>query len=405
MLEVPHDVAGVMQLKTMEVGTAPPPTPLKLEGSLFLDPNRLTHVHTRFPGEVVELGTIAESPVGEDTGRRDERTLRFGDQVGKGQLLAVVWSKDLGEKKSEMIDALSRFKLDQETLKRLEKLFREGALPERSLREQERIVESDAIAVSRAERTLRAWRLSDEDLKLIRDEAERVHERRGQWDGDVKQSWARVEVRAAIDGTIVEKNIAVGDVVDTTLDLFKIANLEQLDVLAHIYEEDLPILEDLAASQRHWRILLKGDPNAAPLEGRFDQIGRIIDPNQHTALVMGWVDNRGGRLRVGQFVSAVVDLPPFPNEVAVPSSALVDDEGETYVFVQDDASQSRFTMRHVVPVRRRDNNVYLVANPNSQQLEAGYEGVRSRERVIVSGSLELAQALRDLQSAAQVAHN
>ncbi len=150
MLEVPHDVAGVMQLKTIEVGTAPPPTPLKLEGSLFLDPNRLTHVHTRFPGEVVELGAIAESPIGEDTGRRDERTLRFGDQVGKGQLLAVVWSKDLGEKKSEMIDALSRFKLDQETLKRLEKLFREGALPERSLREQERIVESDAIAVSRA---------------------------------------------------------------------------------------------------------------------------------------------------------------------------------------------------------------------------------------------------------------
>ncbi|HEX3871154.1 MAG TPA: hypothetical protein VHV77_11990, partial [Pirellulales bacterium] len=115
-LEVPHEVAGVMHLKTVEVESAPPPTPLKLEGSLFLDPNRLTHVHTRFPGEVVELGTFTRSAASEHAGRRDERTLRFGDQVEKGQLLAVVWSKDLGEKKSEMIDALSRLKLDQETL-------------------------------------------------------------------------------------------------------------------------------------------------------------------------------------------------------------------------------------------------------------------------------------------------
>ena len=35
-----------------------------------------------------------------------QRPVRFGDAVNKGQLLAVIWSKDLGEKKSELVDAL-----------------------------------------------------------------------------------------------------------------------------------------------------------------------------------------------------------------------------------------------------------------------------------------------------------
>jgi cobalt-zinc-cadmium efflux system membrane fusion protein len=399
-LEVPHEVVDTLQVRTGEVKTAPAPMPLKLEGSLFLDPNRLAHVHARFPGEIMELGRVT---TGTEKGHPpEERTLRFGDPVKQGQLLAVVWSKDLGEKKSEMVDAISRLTLDQETLARLQELFRDGALPERSLREQERIVESDSIAIARAERTLRAWRLSDEDLEDIRSEAARIHERRGTWDQDLTNSWARVEIRSVIDGTIVEKNVAVGDVVDTQLDLFKIANLERLDVLAHAYEEDLPVLESLKPEEQRWKILLKGDPMTKPLAGSFDQLSSIIDPNQHTALVMGWVDNKEKRLRVGQFVTAIIELPPQPNEVEVPASALVDDEGETYVFVQENVSESKFTLRRVIPVRRRDANVYLVSKPDKAQLADGYKAITTGERVVTSGCLEMAQALRDLQASAQV---
>ena len=71
---------------------------------------------------------------------------------------------------------------------------------------------------------------------------------------------------------------------------------------------------------------LGADPDAKPLSGAggFDQIGRIIDPNQHTAQVMGWVDNPGERLLIGQFVTALVKLPPSSNLVAVPASAVIE---------------------------------------------------------------------------------
>jgi cobalt-zinc-cadmium efflux system membrane fusion protein len=403
-LWLPNESAKTMALKTGEVIKAPPPSPLKLEGTLFLDPNRLTRVHTRFAGEVVEIGKINGMPdARDDDGRAVERSIRFGDQVEKGQLLAVVWCKDLGEKKAELVDCMSRMFLDQETKQRLGELYEKGAIPERSLREAERNVESDMIAVSRAESTLRVWRLTNADLEEIRSEAVRIHKNKGQWDEDVRGQWARVEVRASITGTVVEKNIAVGDIVDTSLDLYKIADLTRLDVLAHAYEEDIPQLEDLPHDERHWNIFLKSNPDTKPLSGSFSQIGNIIDPNQHTALIMGWVDNSNGRLRIGQFVTAEVDLPRDPNEVAVPSSALVDQDATTYIFVQPKQGELQFSRRKVLLVRRRDNLAYLMSNLADKQAEAGYQSVTAGEQVVVSGSLELASQLDTLEADARVA--
>lgn len=399
-IEVPETVQKTLGITTVHVAAAPPPAPLRLEGSLFLDPNRLTHVHTRFSGEVVEIGTVeAPSDDPERLGEMVKRQVRFGDQVKKEQILAVIWSKDLGEKKSELVDALSRLFLDQETQTRLEDLYKNGAIPERSLREAERNVESDLIAVSKAERTLITWRLQKKDLDEIRDEAARIHKNKGHWDQDSKRQWARVDIRSSIDGTVVEKNIAVGDVVEPQLDLFKVADLTRLDVLAHAYEEDLPQLEDLPLNERHWNVYLKSDPDGRPLSGSFSNIGNIIDPNQHTALVMGWVDNKSGRLRVGQFVTAAIDLPAYVDEVAVPASAVVDEDANSFVFVQPDPQKLRYERRKVWVKRRRENQIYV----SSRITVDGFSALEPGESVVDSSSLELCSQLDDLKAAARIA--
>jgi membrane fusion protein, heavy metal efflux system len=45
------------------------------------------------------------------------------------------------------------------------------------------------------------------------------------------------------------------------------------------------------------------------LPGTIDEIGQLIDPNQHTAVVKGHVDNPGRRIKAGQYVTATVDIP------------------------------------------------------------------------------------------------
>jgi membrane fusion protein, heavy metal efflux system len=393
-LELPADVAAALGVRAEQARKAEKPRQLPpLVGSLAFDPNTLVRVHSRFPGEVVEIGPV--TGLEGFTTPTQQRPLRFLDRVRKGDLLAVVWSKDLGEKKSELVDAVSQQRLDQETLKRLQTALDRGAVPERSLREAERNLEADNIAVARAERTLRAWRLTPEEIQQVRDEAERLRTNQGR-DRKLEEGWARVEIRASQDGTLLEKNVSPGDLVDTTTDLFKVADLTRLAVWAHVYEEDLPALHDLP-QPLSWTVRLKAKPDGPPYRGTVSSVGQVIDPNQHTALVSGEVDNAQGELRVGQFITATIDLPASPDEVEVAPSALLEDGRSSCVFVQPDPAQPVFVRRPVQVVRRLHDVIYVRSRLPEGPREDGVTELRAGERVVVSGAVELQSALDDLQ--------
>ena len=138
-------------------------------------------------------------------------------------------------------------------------------------------------------RTLQSWRICKEEIDHVRAEADRLSPEKAPDREEMVAQWAKLEVLSPLDGTVIERNVALGDLVDTNIDLFKIADLSRLRVVAHAYEEDLPSLDALKADRRAWSVAIGSGPDAATRQGRFDRVGCIIDPNQHTALVMGWV--------------------------------------------------------------------------------------------------------------------
>ena len=386
-LTLPADVAKRLEVQTEPAQPSTVPSTLELSGSLILDSDRLAHVHARFPGEVVELGNAGNG----------SRPVAFGQHVRKGQLLAVIWSRDLGEKKSDLIDALSQLRVDEDSLARISKAAAEGSVPDRILRDTERKVEADRIAVSRAVRTLQSWRISKEEIDQVRAEADRLAREKDRPDREeMVAQWAKLEVLAPLDGTVIERNVALGELVDTTSDLFKVADLSRLGVLAYAYEEDLPTLDCLPASQRAWSVTVGSGGDAATRIGRFDQVGCIIDPNQHTALVMGWVDNPDGKLRVGQFVTTRLEIPPPPGEVVVPASALCEESDRTCVFVQSDG-KATYVRRSVAVTRRRGDKVYIRSRPTPEETRRGLEPLAAGEQVVVSRVVELAACLDSLQ--------
>src|SRR5262249_49150479 len=118
-LEVQPDVVEKLKLLAKEAGP-PRPRPLELPGSLALDPQTLARIHARFPGEVIEIEQVRDEFESDKKGQSVLRPLRPGDRVRKGDRLAILWSKDLGEKKSELVDALTTLKLHEDLLKRYE---------------------------------------------------------------------------------------------------------------------------------------------------------------------------------------------------------------------------------------------------------------------------------------------
>lgn len=391
-LEIPPQAYTELNIRVASVEPAPAPDPLVLSGSLLLDSARLVHVHTRFGGEVVEIGTCNDDGA--------ERPLRLNDRVRQGQLIAVIWSKEVGESKSDLVDALSQLALGQAQLARLKKLGG-GIVPEKAIQEAERNCEKAVIQVDRIERTLRSWRLTDAEIDSVKQEAQRIRDNAIPDNEEIDRTWAEVDVRAPIDGVILEKNIAVGDIVNTELDLFQIADLSKLTVMANIYEEDIPAVAALPSDKKVWQIALKSEPGGAPIQGRFDVIGNVIDPKQHTGIVMGWVGNSDGRLKVAQFITATIQLPPPAGEVAIPVDAAIDDGAHCRVFVADDSMGRRVTERKVMVARHATDVVYLRNELTPEEESDGMCRLEPGEMVITEGNVELASALEELRSSAQ----
>lgn len=368
--------AKTLSIKVDEVKPAPAPEPLRLPGTLSVDPQRIVRVHSRFGGEIVSIGEI------DDKGTK--RQLRYGDNVEKGQLLAVVWSKEIGEKKAELIDCLSRLDLSEGLLKRLESL-QNGVVAERLVVEARRDVEADRIALSRAERTLRSWRVAEDEIVAIRKEVDEIRSSANKGDARRDRKWAEIEVRAPISGVLIEKNFNVGDMVEAEDDLLKVADLQKLQVLANIYEEDLWEIRALAPEARKWSIDLKSDPTDNKIEGSFDLIGSVIDPAQRTGVLIGWLDNTDNKLAIGQFITATIQLPRRPHVVSVPETALIEEGDSTTVFVEVDASQRIFSRRMVQVVRRAHGVAYIDSRPEAGKGDA----LNAGERVVSQGALSM----------------
>jgi len=356
-IEVPPRVATLTGLTTAVVKKPTRPRVLQLRGSLALDVNRLVHVHARFPGQIVHLESVEVAAGDSPTAPRVKRTLNFMDRVKKGQKLGQIWSKELGEKKSELVDSLIRLRIDEQNLMYQKELLRKGATPEKSVREAERQVEVGSIAVAKAERTLRSWTIKDEEIRNLKKEAQRMHEG-GARDNQQDETWASVDIISPIDGTIVEKNVVEGDLVNADSDLFKVADLSVLSVWARIYEEDIPLLHSMPKPIT-WALRISSNPQIGAIQGTIDRIGEIIDPNEHMALLAGQVKNPNDQLHAGQMITAIVDLPAEEDVVEIPTRALVEDGDESVVFVQDEADANRFTMRRVSVVRRHFDRVYV----------------------------------------------
>ena len=365
---------GIRKRGVDQVAVAVPPTreqPLVMPGSTALDPARLIRIRVRFtPAEVVEIGKIDDPHASPGETSPVRRDLQAGDPVRKGDLLAVLYSVDLGNKKNDLFDALSQLRLDEEVLKRAEDY--KFAVPEVFLLNARRNVQADINAVSRAENTLKTWAIPEEEIQAVRDEVKNYasdQDRRTKEQERLKQ-WARVELKAPDDGFVIEQNVALHEtIVDNTTNLFQIAKVDALIVLASIPEDDLPALQDLKVrTQNHigWTVRTVG---TKPVAGLVDDIGYLIDPNQHTAVVRGHIPNPEGLLRAGQFVTATVQLLPPKNVVEVPIGALVEDGKDSIVFVQNDPKEPIYTMRRVQVTNRFEHTAYVRSVPLTKEEE------------------------------------
>src|SRR5262249_27096426 len=164
------------------------------------------------------------------TGRVVEVLARPGDIVQPGRRLLVLDSPDLGAAKSDYLKALADAERADKALRLARELYDVEAIAQKDVREAESDHRKAVAERERAASRLRTFGIADDRFTEI---AERM------------DSETRIDVVAPRGGVIVERNVSAGQVVaygtsDTPLNLFVIAELSRVWVLADVYEPDIP---------------------------------------------------------------------------------------------------------------------------------------------------------------------
>ena len=436
-LVVPEDVRAALGIRKggkdqVEVVKVPTQTrPLTLYGSTALNPSRLVRIRARFaPCEVVQIGQHSMLPgeVGNKSYQTETRELQPGDRVQKGDVLGVFFSVDVGCKKNDLLDALVQYELDQKIYDNMTE--RSAALPPVQIDMQWSKVQSDRNAINRALNNLKVWNIPQEEIDALHEEARKIAKDKNAWfktpegrwvkgekqgmtahdpDKENDNPWGKVTLRAPFDGIIVERNVTVHEIVqDPTTNLFQIAQVDRLLVVANAPEDELPTLNALTPEQRVWSVRTVGAVSASGLTGPIEEIGYLIDPNQHTAVIKGYINNPKEQIRAGQFVSCTIQIPPPKDVVEIPINAVVEDGKYSVVFVQPDPTKPYFTMRRVKLEHRFEKTAFVRSKPfdkrdqlTAEEKEMGMlplEPLRPGERILRTGVGELKAALLDLES-------
>ncbi len=397
------DVLGVATLPTTNLT-------LPLPGSTMLDPARLSRIRCRFASngtEVVSLGQTVDT-----FAPTQFRDIRSGDIVRAGDVLAVFYSLDVGSKKNDLIDAIVKLKLDQKILDKMtEDPIARAAIPEVTVLGARAAVAGDVNTINRAVRNLELWNIPPEDIEAVRKEAEEISKNNGKRDPEKEKLWGQVVIKSPINGVVIERNVNKFEiVVDNTVNLFQIADVDRLLVRADAPEDELPRLRELhRRGVLNWSVRTAGAPVGTGLVGPVDEIGYLIDPNTHTAVLKGFIQNDGGALRAGQYVTASVELPREEKVVEIPMDAVADDGRQCVVFVQTDPTKAEYTLRRVKVTHRFDKTAYVRSELTdddiqlgmTQQKESGllpFSPLKVGDRVLISGILQLKKELEDRES-------
>jgi cobalt-zinc-cadmium efflux system membrane fusion protein len=296
------------------------------------------------------------------TGRVVDVLARPGEAAESGRRLLVIDSPDLGTAKSDYAKAVADAERAQHAIDLARDLFEARAIAEKEVRAAENDYRKAVAERERAASRLGTLGVAATQLKEIASRAD---------------ASTLVVVRAPRSGIIIERNISPGQVVsygqsDAPLNLFAIADLSTMAVLADIYEPDVPRVHRAQPVS----VTLPCCPGER-YAGTVVNVGEAVDKDSRTLRARAVVRNRGRALKAEMLVKVAIDTSSA-RVLALPQSAIQRKEGITFVLVQQ--GKDEYQPRPIKTGAEFDGLVEVL------------EGLTPADRVVTTGGILLRQS-------------
>lgn len=277
----------------------------------------------------------------------------LGTNVESGQVVAAIvpptsTPSDLASLELAVDEAQVKLDFARQERERLERLLEAGAIPARRVNEAQ--ANESVVAAQRKAARARV--------------AQYEETRRAEHNEDGRTTF---QVRSPLSGVVADVRTTDGAHVEDGETLLEVVAVDRVYVVGEIPEAAAPALRRPAGAE----LVVPGLDQPMQV-GRLVSVANFVDPQSRTVKVIYELDNRSGRLAIGQAVLLRLFQSTASEGPSVPESALVDDGGRPVVFVQTGGES--FERRPVTLGERQGGNVQITA------------GIASGERVVTRGA-------------------
>lgn len=303
-LTVPPDLSKKMGLETVPAGPGTIISVLDLPGDIAFNADMVSHVVPRVPGLVLEV-------------RKN-----LGDNVQKGEVIAVIDSRELGEARSRYLVALEREKLARYNFERAERLWDAKTVAEKEFLTAQKVFLEEKIELTSAAFKLTALGLTEQHLSRLA---------AGQ-----ESNLTHYIIRAPFDGVVIKKHLSLGEWVKEDAEIYLIADLTSVWVDITVYARDL---DSVRVGQK---ARIKADASDLEALGELSYVGPLVGEDTRTAKARIVLPNPEGKWRPGLFAKVELVKQNSSPPLVVQNEAIQTFRNKPVVFVRyDDQFEAR----------------------------------------------------------------
>lgn len=336
-LAPPPSGAGQGRIETAVVSTSQVNPVVTLSGKIAYGEDRYSRISSPLQGRVLEV------------------RVKLGDRVKAGDVLLIIDSPDITSAYSEFIKEASDMDFSTRAYDLAKDLYENKAIPLKDYKQAE-----NDLVKAKAE-----FRRAKERLLSLRVPA-------GELDKPLAEQkiTARFDMKSPLTGTVVERTVTPGSIVggDQSQVLFTVADLDNLQVVADVYERDL----DLVHVGQVAVVSVEAYPTTN-FPGAIAAIGDVVDPNTRTIKVRAWVTNVDHKLKPEMFARLHIQVGDASAFLTVPKEAVLETDGKHFVYIVQ--GEGKYLKREVKIATASGDQVRVV------------DGLKPGERIVTKGAV------------------
>lgn len=334
--EITVDAALASRLKIGEPQVHDVANSLQVAARIETDASRVARIGSPVAGRIIKLLVLE------------------GQNVRRGAVMATLHSTDLSDTQFAFIKAFSQQNLAQQATRRAEELVKADVIGSAELekRRAEYLQASAEASAFRAQ--LHGLGMTDTAIKKLE---------------TTRQLNADYPIVASISGTVLERKVTIGQIVQPAELAFLVADLSNVWLVADVPEESAGRLH----KGMHVIVNIPSLPDEK-VEGKLSYVSPVVDPATRTVQVRMDLPNPRGIYKPAMLASMTF-VDHSERRITVPSTAIVRENNKDHIFVQE--ASDRFVLREVT-LGTEYGDEYVLES-----------GVKPGEKIVLDGTFHL----------------